>query len=161
VAAGRPTTPHLGLRPLTLSQDATGCGGDEFVFLLADVFQSLIDGGGNLVGRVPGHVFTQSRTEYFASRSLGATGKTLDLLEYLVRDGNRRFHTRSITVSQGSVSASRRSALKSPEGDMAPARLPAPERIYVFAVVITSSTPILAKASPDAARPACTQDGPG
>lgn len=74
-------------------------GGNELVFFLADFRDCLIHGLGDFVRGMAGQVLAQGIAEKPAARLACATGKTLSSIKEIVRNRNRCFHTRSITVS--------------------------------------------------------------
>ena len=74
-------------------------GADQIVPLVADVGADAVHRLGDLVGGMTRDIFCQGSGKHFASGATRPAGEPLDLLEYLVRNRYRRFHTKSITGS--------------------------------------------------------------
>src|SRR5262249_10709200 len=92
-----PTRPRPGRSPLRLLQHALRGRGHEIVPFTFDNRAYAVDPLGDLLRGMAHNVFPKGGAEHGAARSLGAPGQSFDLVEYVIGNGYRRFHTMSIT----------------------------------------------------------------
>ena len=93
----RPTRSHPARSPLDALQDAARRRDQELIRLGTDLIAYPIHGLGDFVRCVAGHVGPATRRCTPRSATPLALGQSFNLLEDLVRDGNSRLHTESIT----------------------------------------------------------------
>jgi hypothetical protein len=75
-------------------------GTDEGVGLTMQRGAHTIHRLGHLIGGMTRNILPQCRAEHLASGPSRAAGEPLGLLEHIVWNGDRRFHTRSITAQE-------------------------------------------------------------
>ena len=93
----RPTRSRPARSPLDALQHPARGDGQEFISRDADLVAGAIHGFGDLVRRVARHVLPERSAVERASRLPLALRQSFHLVEDLVRDRNRCFHTKSMT----------------------------------------------------------------
>lgn len=99
--AGLPTRYRPVKSPLAALQNAASRRCGKGVLHIADLRAGPVCRLGNFLGGVAGQVFSKSVAKDSATRSAGTTCKPLRPFKNLIGDGNRRFHTQSITLLFG------------------------------------------------------------
>src|SRR5471030_91055 len=101
----RPTRRRPARSPLRSPQSPTCGGGDERIALIAHLVAHTIHRFGDFIRSVACHVLSERFAEYAAAGLAAPSRQALRLLEHVVRNRDRRFHTISITIRQASFNA--------------------------------------------------------
>jgi hypothetical protein len=85
--------------PFAPFKDAAAGGNRKLILvLISKLSTDAVYGFRDLIWRIPCHVFSKCIAIYPAAGPVGSLGEPICALEHIIRNRNRCFHTKSITI---------------------------------------------------------------